>query len=99
MSIKFDIKYTAKTTLDQLKTVQQQLANIPHDAYNYWRSITPIDTGNARRSTSLSNRTIHANYPYADRLDKGWSKQYGGKGMTKPTTDFIQKRVKQITGK
>ena len=99
MSIKFDVKFKATTTLDKLKTVQRQLANVPQEAYNYWRSITPIDSGNARRSTNLKGSTIEANYAYADRLDKGWSKQYGGKGMTKPTTDFIRRRVKQITGK
>ena len=99
MSIKFDVKFKATTTLDKLKTVQQQLANVPQEAYNYWRSITPYDTGNARRSTSLKGSTIEANYAYADRLDKGWSKQNQGKGMTKPTTDFIRRRVKQITGK
>lgn len=98
MSIKFDVKYSAKTTLDKLKSVQRQLAALPNDAYKYWVSITPIDTGNARRSTSLSGKTIHANYPYADRLDKGWSKQ-AKNGMIKPTQEFIRKRVKQITGR
>lgn len=98
MSIKFDIKYNAKTTIDQLKKVSQQLSRVPQEAYNHFVSITPVDTGNARRSTSLQGRTINANYPYAKRLDNGWSKQ-SPKGMTKPTMDFIRKRIRQILGK
>ena len=58
---------------------------------------TPIRSGNARSNTSLDqpNRTIHADYAYADRLDHGWSKQFGGVGMTKPTIDYIEKTVEK----
>lgn len=63
-------------------------------AFAYFKSITPIDTGNARRSTKLDSRfIIVANYAYAYILDKGrhmtskgprGSKQ-APKGMSKPT--------------
>jgi hypothetical protein len=43
----------------------------------------------------LNNKTIYASYPYAQRLDEGWSRQ-SPDGMTKPTEDFIQKRYAQI---
>ncbi len=107
MAIQFDIKFTARTTLDQLKRVQTELANLPVEAYQYFRNITPVDTGNARRNTSLRGRTIQANYDYAEVLDKGrhmtdrgmrGSKQ-APRGMTKPTEQFIKNRVRQITGK
>lgn len=98
MSVSFTVKFNARTTLDQLKTVRAQLSTLPQEAYRHFVSVTPIDTGNARRSTSLQNKTIRANYPYAKRLDEGWSNQ-AKRGMVKPTEEFIRKRVKQITGK
>lgn len=107
MSIQFDIKFNARTTLDKLRQVQTQLANVPLEAYQYFRRITPIDTGNARRNTTLQGRTIHARYNYAEVLDKGrhmtGSGMRGSKqapqGMSKPTEQFIRNRVRQITGK
>jgi hypothetical protein len=98
MSIEFKVQFSAKTTLDKLKGVRNQLAKLPVDSYNYWVSITPVDTGNARRNTTLRGSDIRADYPYAQRLDTGWSKQYGGKGMTEPTKKYIRDRVRQITG-
>jgi hypothetical protein len=92
------VKFTARTTLDQLKSVQQQVQQLPTEAYNYFRSITPVDTGNARRNTSLNGTVIEGNYPYAKRLDEGWSKQ-ARRGMIKPTQEFIKRRVRQITGR
>lgn len=68
-------------------------------AYVFFKSITPIapvNGGNARRNTTLKGDEIQANYPYAQRLDQGWSKQFGGKGMTKPTDEFIVKEIKKI---
>lgn len=98
MSISFDVKFRATTTLSQLRQVRAQLANLPQEAHKHFVSVTPIDTGNARRNTSLQGKTIHANYPYAKRLDEGWSNQ-AKRGMIKPTEEFIRRRVKQITGK
>lgn len=75
--------------------IQQKLDNLPKEAHQEFVKNTPIRTGNARRKTKLNKDTIEANYPYAQRLDEGYSKQ-SPKGMTKPTEDFIKKRVKQI---
>lgn len=97
MGISFDIKIDTKQVKDMIDSMQKQLDQLPDEAYNYFKSVTPIDTGNARRSTSKSGDTINAHYPYAERLDKGWSKQ-APKGMVKPTEQFIQKRIKKITG-
>jgi hypothetical protein len=62
--------------------------------YNTWVKFTPKDTGNARRKTTLNNNEIQANYAYATRLDQGWSKQFGGQGMTAPTLKALQKYVR-----
>lgn len=57
---------------------------------------TPIDTGNARRRTTKTNNSIEASYPYAKRLDEGYSHQ-SPDGMVKPTlkamTDYIRKQI------
>jgi hypothetical protein len=105
--IKFDIKFTAKTSLQNIRQVQSQIKNLPQEAFQFFKDNTPIDTGNARRNTTLNNNRIVANYDYAEVLDKGrhmtnkgmrGSKQ-APKGMSKPTADFIRRRLKQITGR
>lgn len=40
-------------------------------AYQHFRDITPVKTGNAKRNTRKVNDEIHADYPYAGVLDKG----------------------------
>jgi len=64
------------------------------EAYTYFVKETPIRTGNARRSTRLQGNEIQADYPYAQRLDAGYSPQ-APFGMTKPTEKFIQEYIKK----
>ena len=75
-----------------------QLDAVPAQAYTYFRSITPIaavNGGNARRNTFLKKDTIVAAYPYAQRLDDGYSRQ-APDGMTRPTEAFVQKTTDKI---
>lgn len=58
---------------------------------------TPIDTGNAVRHTFQSGNEIRAEYPYAVRLDDGWSKKKPN-GMTKPTIDAIRQYIRKLIG-
>jgi hypothetical protein len=83
------------TITSSLKRVQKKLLQVPKEAYQEFVDETPIRSGNARRKTKLQGKTINANYPYAKRLDEGYSKQ-SPQGMTKPTEDFIKKRVAAI---
>lgn len=83
---------------DSLKKIQSELDKLPREIYNFWVNITPKDTGNARNKTKLQGKVIHAKYPYAERLDQGWSKQ-ASDGMTKPTEREIQRRVNKIIRK
>ena len=53
---------------------------------------TPRDTGNARRNTKLVGDTILAQYPYAQRLEQGYSKQ-APDGMSTPTIEYIKKYI------
>lgn len=82
------------------KRIQQLTSNLSSQqlatrAYDFFKNITPIDTGNAKKSTKLKGDEIQANYPYAQRLDQGYSKQ-APRGMTKPTDEFIVKEIKKI---
>jgi hypothetical protein len=87
-----------------LKRIQRKLDKLPKEAYDVFKKSTPIKTGNARRNTKLKGDTIEANYQYAQVLDKGRHMTRRGlrgsdqapQGMTKPTEQFIQKRVGQI---
>ena len=95
IQIRISIQNKISTNLERIK---KELKELPKEAKKEFVKNTPIRSGNARRSTRLNKDTIEANYPYAKRLDEGYSKQ-SPDGMTKPTEDFINKRVKQILRK
>jgi hypothetical protein len=77
---------------NQIKAVEK----LPGKALQYFKAQTPIDTGRARRSTKLEDKkTIHADYPYAQKLDDGHSQQ-APQGMTKPTEKWVREQFKKI---
>lgn len=78
-----------------LARIQRDLDNLPEEAFDVFRDATPIDKGNARNKTKLKRDTIVADYPYAVRLNDGYSRQ-APDGMVEPTIKFLNKRVKQI---
>jgi hypothetical protein len=92
MKIKVDTRqFTNRMNL------QKQLADqVMKNAYNFFVNETPEDTGNAKRHTYLKGTTIVADYPYAERLDTGWSNQ-SPDGMTKPTEEFIIREINRLT--
>jgi len=77
--------------LKQLKSklTPQALTQI---AYPYFKGYTPVRTGNARGHTNIRNTEIVADYPYAQRLDEGYSKQ-SPQGMTEPTVKEVVKYI------
>lgn len=88
--------------LNSVKRLNQYLAvanqyNLAKVATDHFKSITPIDKGNARRNTYQSGNQIMANYPYATKLDKGASKQ-APRGMSVPTEEYLQQYIKQQLG-
>lgn len=80
-----------------LKQITKELENLPMETYRFWKSITPIKTGNARRKTNLFGRQFRADYDYAVPLDKGRSKQ-APRGLDKPTWQWFKQKVKRIFG-
>lgn len=85
----------AQQVTSSIKKIQRKLDKVPAEAYKVFVANTPIRSGNARRNTKLQKDTIAANYPYAKRLNEGYSKQ-SPKGMVEPTMKFIRERIKQI---
>ena len=71
----------------QKNTTPSELARV---AFPVFKDFTPVRNGNAKKNTRLKGDTIHADYPYAKRLDEGYSKQKGGVGMSEPTLKAIQ---------
>lgn len=61
-------------------------------AYKAFVKNTPIRSGNARRKTKKSGNTINADYPYAQRLEEGYSQQ-APQGMTEPTLEEVRTYV------
>lgn len=77
-----------------LDKIAKDIEGVPEAAYAYWRSITPIRSGNARRSTRLAGNEIQARYAYAEALDQGASRQ-APRGMSEPTTQYLDREYKK----
>lgn len=71
------------------------LDKVPRQTYEYWVDITPIRSGRAKRSTRLRGDEIQAQYPYAERLDSGYSRQ-APRGMSEPTQKFLKRLTDRI---
>lgn len=88
------IKLVFNNITPSINKIIRDLNDLPRDAFNFWLQTTPKQTGNARNKTRLAGQTIRADYPYAQVLDKGSSKQ-APQGMSKPTEKFIRNEVKR----
>jgi len=98
----------ANNIVDRLNKVLSTLndKNIAKEAYTKFVDVTPVRSGNAKRSTKLQGNTINANYGYANVLDKGRHMTRRGlrgseqapQGMTQPTIQHIRQYVKQKLG-
>ena len=79
----------------KLRSRKNALSRIPRKGYDFFVKETPIRTGNAKRRTKfVKGDTIDANYPYAERLDTGYSKQ-APLGMSIPTFAYIRRLVRR----
>ena len=95
MALNFNNMSAVNKMFDQAEAIAQTL---PREAYNEFRRNTPYRSGNAFRNTTLRDSTIEANYPYAQRLDDGYS-SLKPQGMTEPTEKFLEKRVNDLIRK
>jgi len=81
-----------------LGRVSARFSQLPKQAFQFWRKTTPKRTGNARRKTVLRGTEIRARYPYAERLDQGYSRQ-APRGMFEPTKKYIERITKRFIRK
>ena len=82
-----------------LRRQRQALKQFPAQALDEFVDLTPVRTGNARSRTRLvNNDTIVADYPYAERLDDGWSRQ-APRGMTQPFEAWVRRWVTRVFGR
>lgn len=86
---------TTNNISPRLNNIKRKIAAIPKQAFDVFYANTPVRSGNARRNTRRSGDRIIANYPYAQRLDQGYSQQ-SPEGMVKPTEEFVAKRLDEI---
>ena len=84
--------------IPSLRRITAALDKLPAEAHQVFKQETPIKTGNARKRTRLQGEVIKADYNYATELDAGKSRQ-APEGMSKPTEEYITKRVKAIMRK
>lgn len=92
------VQITKNNITPSLKRIQNKLDGLSKLAYNEFVKQTPVRSGNARRKTKLQKDTIVADYPYAKRLDEGYSKQ-SPQGMSKPTEEYIKTELDKIMRK
>ena len=99
-------KMAMKLRVDASKALRKfdKIEEIPDDVlqegFDVFYEETPVKSGNARRNTKFNKRKkrIHADYPYAQRLDDGWSKQ-SPKGMSEPAQKAMGKYADQVAMK
>jgi hypothetical protein len=89
------VRLEKDTITPSIAKIKAALKLLPQQAYKEWVKDTPIRSGNARRKTRLNQNTIDAAYPYAQRLDEGYSKQ-APKGMSEPVQKFIEQQMRKI---
>jgi len=79
----------------RLREIERDLEPLVRNATKEFKKVTPKRTGNAKRQTTQKGNSIDANYPYANRLNEGYSRQ-APNGMTDPTIDYIRGFVRKI---
>ena len=93
-----------KIDTKEFDRLMKELKKVPEQsvvkAGAFFKDKTPIRTGNARSKTKTEVRRtrINADYPYAGRLDEGWSKQ-APKGMSDPTIAYLEQVIDEMVGR
>jgi hypothetical protein len=89
------VRLEKDTITPSIQKMKAALALLPQQAYQVWVKQTPVRSGNARRRTRLNKNTIEAQYPYAERLDEGYSQQ-SPQGMSRPVSQAIEQQMRKI---
>jgi hypothetical protein len=89
----------ALKSIDRLNKINKEITSkkLVEVAYPVFLKNTPVRSGNARKNTIKADTEIDANYPYALRLDNGWSKQ-SPNGMVKPAFQAVRDYIRKTLG-
>lgn len=79
----------------RLQDLQRKVSEIKDFAADEFRKVTPIRTGNARSNTRRIAQGVEGAYPYANRLNEGYSSQAPA-GMTDPTVEKLNDYVRRM---
>jgi uncharacterized protein (DUF488 family) len=94
------LRVNKREVMELFDNLEELAPDVMKDAGVFFRNKTPVRSGNARNKTKQKDNVINAQYPYAGRLDEGWSKQQP-KGMSAPTEKQIDilvgKYIKRVT--
>ena len=98
MSIKMKLKGSKDLKEKLKKHLSKMTDEMGSDYHKALRDNTPYDNGTAQAGWRLKKNkrgsTITNSVPYIQPLEDGWSKQFGGQGMTKPAKAVIEKNIK-----
>ena len=86
-------------TINRLNFINKEITNkkLIDVGYPVFLKNTPVRSGYARRHTLRDDDEIKAEYPYAKKLDQGYSQQ-SPKGMVNPTITAIRQYIKNKLG-
>jgi hypothetical protein len=99
-AMRLKVRVDATKALRKFDKIEEIPEDLLEEGFDVFYEETPVRSGNARRNTKFDKRKkkIHADYPYAQRLDDGWSKQ-SPRGMSEPAQKAMGKYAKQVTMK
>ena len=92
------MKVNARKFNQRMKKLSQLPEYLLDEALDLVKEYTPVQSGYARSQVVKQGNSIVADYPYAARLDEGYSKQ-SPNGFTKPTIEQLQRKTNTFVRK
>ena len=92
------MKIDARIFNKRMKKLSELPNHLLDEALDLVKENTPVQSGYARRNTKKKGNSIVADYPYADRLDQGYSRQ-APDGFTQPTIQQLQNEASKFVRK
>ena len=92
------MKVNARKFNQRMKKLSQLPEYLLDEALDLVKEYTPVKSGYARSQVVKQGNSIVADYPYAARLDEGYSKQ-SPNGFTEPTIEQLQRKTNTFVRK
>ena len=92
------MKVDARIFNKRMKELSKLPEHLLDEALDLVKEYTPKDSGYAQRNVKRKGNSIVADYPYAGRLDDGYSRQ-APNGFTEPTIEQLHKETNNFVRK